>query len=92
MRMKPRILMSLLCFFACGVTAQAGERLFLKAGIIDPITHKLKSQSNATKTNFYILQFERSPSALNYKEMESQKIEWLAYLPDDALIVRLPKD
>ena len=89
--MKPGMLLALLCTFACVNFTYAGESLHLKAGSFDPSQKLLIQNQETTQTDYYIIQFERSPSALNYKELEQQRVEWLAYLPDDALIVRLPK-
>lgn len=89
--MRPRILMALLCSIAFAKLTNAGELLHLKNGSFDP-SKKLQSLSQQDiQTRYYIIQFDKHPTALNYKELNDQGVEWLAYLPDDALIVKLPQ-
>ncbi|MCB9024696.1 MAG: S8 family serine peptidase [Bdellovibrionaceae bacterium] len=88
--MKPRMIMAILFCFTMYQQVIAGENIHIIAGNFDPLTQVKSLNSEEILTQYYILQFHNSPTPKNFEELKSQNVKWLAYLPDDALIVKLP--
>ncbi|MCB0408404.1 MAG: S8 family serine peptidase [Bdellovibrionales bacterium] len=78
-----------LIFSVLGSTALAGEKLYLQSETIDPLKNSdQKLFSEIPNQKNFIIQFEKAITEANKAEIQKNHFQIVAYVPDDALIVR----
>lgn len=76
-----------LLFFAANA-GFAGDRLFLRSGVINSKVEAMKFSAIASTVTDYVVQFKNIPTESDKASLAYHGIQIFKYLPDDAFIVR----
>jgi hypothetical protein len=89
---KAHVLLGLSLGLALGIvnSAQAGEKLYLRSGVINPKTFNAGYAATMAKpgASEYVVQFKANPGESDRAALIARGAQVLKYLPDDAYIVR----
>lgn len=68
------------------------HKLYLKSGTLELKTQFSFGQGATDfSTKYYIFKYNKTPSQQHFSELKKFNIQWLRYIPDNALLVLLPK-
>lgn len=87
--MNTVLLKGLVLSFLMGTAAASAKELHLKSEALQLKSNFSKSQSEVSETNYYIVQFKESLSFEHRELLESYGAEFKAFIPDDALLVKI---